>query len=284
MKNIFKLMAAFAATALLLPACNVDNVNATYTDYSNSEVTFSQSVIVATELSADATSFTIELSRNNAKDAVTVSIDNSKVPAEFNCPNSVSFAAGEYKAELLLNLTNLAVGTKVTGTLAILTPEAVNANVAKAITVNFTLAKAYVWENYGWCNYTDDIVTAFFGLPEIVTYPVYVEKAQGFDVFRITDLYGETYPYNDPGDYTPGSKVTINANDHNNVIFDQQNLGFDWGYGEWYAWSLKGGTYANGVITFPVNGLAVGMPDAGETYANGSGMFKLDLNNPKNSK
>ena len=59
---------------------------------------------------------------------------------------------------------------------------------------------------------------------------------------------------------------------------------FDWGYGEWYAWSLAGGTYANGVITFPVKGLAVGMPDAGETYANGSGMFKLDLNNPKNSK
>lgn len=277
-------MAAFAATALLLPACNVDNVNATYTDYSNSEVTFSQSVIVATELSADATSFAIELSRNNAKDAVTVSIDNSKVPAEFNCPNSVSFAAGEYKAELLLNIANLAVGTKVAGTLAILTPEAVNANVAKAITVNFTLAKAYTWETYGICKYTDDLVPTIFGVPEIVTYDVEVDKAVGFNVFKIYEPYGAQYPYNEPGDFTPGAVWIINATDSNNVNYDMTYLGMDWGYGEFYTYSTQPGTYSNGVITFPVGGVVVGMDGYGEWDANGNGMFKLDLNNPQSGK
>lgn len=283
MKNIFKLMAAFAATALLIPACNVDNVNATYTDYSNSEVTFSQSVIVATELSADATSFAIELSRNNAKEAVTVSIDNSKVPAEFGCPNSISFAAGEYKAELVFNIANLAVGKKVSGSVAILTPEAVNANVATAITVAFTLAKAYTWENYGWYEYTDDLVDCLFGLPYVPSYPVFVEKAQGFDVFRITDLYGEAYPFNAPGDYTPGTKVIINANDHNSVVIDKQGLGFDWSYGEFYFFSIKPGTYSNGVITFPAGGVAIGMgSDYGPYAANENGLFKLDLSTPVN--
>lgn len=192
MKNIFKLMAAFAATALLIPACNVDNVNATYTDYSNSEVTFSQSVIVATELSADATSFAIELSRNNAKDAVTVSIDNSKVPAEFNCPNSVSFAAGEYKAELVLNISNLAVGTKVAGSVAILTPEAVNANVATAITVDFTLAKAYTWVSLGIGTFTDYFVCGG-------THPSEILKAEGFDIYRAVDPYKECLTIDDAG-------------------------------------------------------------------------------------
>ena len=154
----------------------------------------------------------------------------------------------------------------------------------------------YGEEFVGYCEYTDDVITTFFGVDNI-PYPVEVEvrsdtynPATLAGLYRMKNPYGEIYPYNDPGDYwDEDCYITINATNPNRVFIEQQLMGLDWGYGEFVIWSLADangaqakdeefGTIKNGVITFPARTLLVAMLDyegAGLYYANTNGAFRL---------
>lgn len=136
------------------------------------------------------------------------------------------------------------------------------------------------WQSIGFCDYTDDIIAPLFGSP-IVTYSVEVlvnENKPG--VYRMKNPYGEGYPYSGPGTFDPDdiTFVDVDASDPEMVFFNS-SLGADFGYGVMAARALAPGTLVDGVITFPVKGLACS-DDDGSYYANRNGAFRLDVGHP----
>lgn len=278
MKNIFKSILVMSAAALVAVSCNVDNVGTLYEpDGNGTGISFIQSVVNDTEISASQTSFTIPVARRSADGPLTVNL-KSTLPNGVNVPSSVTFNAGEYQTDIVLDISSMAVGTSYKGTVSFADADAYDANTSIS-SVSLTFAKAYSWGYYGKVKITDDLIADVFGTDN-VTWSVDAEKAEGFDVYRLLDPYGEAFPYNDPGDFTPGAKWVINAVNPNAVTFDRTYLGFNWGYGEFNIYLLNNavGTMVNKVITFPVNSIAFNLPDYGTFYGNPSGLLAIDLN------
>ncbi|MBR5464489.1 MAG: hypothetical protein IKU77_01670 [Alistipes sp.] len=136
------------------------------------------------------------------------------------------------------------------------------------------------WVNLGMGQITDDFMTGLFGAPS-VTWEVEMWTRSSMPGYLcIKNAYTSTYPYNEPGDYQEETHWWyINIADPNAVVMETQYMGFDWGYGEFFFGQLKNGTLVNGVITWPVKGLAIGMPEMTGTalgyYGNQSGLFKI---------
>lgn len=277
MKNIFKSIFTLSAAAIFAVSCNVDNIGTTYQhEGTDKGVSFTQGTLANTEIGAAETSMIITLGRTVADAAQTVNIA-STLPAGVGVPSSVSFAAGEYAADLVLDLSQMIVGSSYKGSLSL--ADKSDYNDLSISSVNVTLQKAYTWTSYGKVKITDDLVTAAYGVDNL-TWSVDAEKAEGFEVYRLLDPYGPNYPYNDPGDYTLGAKWVLDASDANAVTFDRTYLGFNWGYGEFNIWLLGGavGTMTNKVITFPAQGIAFDLPDYGTFYGNTNGLLAIDLN------
>ena len=148
----------------------------------------------------------------------------------------------------------------------------------------------------GMCMYTDDYVTGFFGV-ENVSYPVKVqERADKPGYFRLINVYGEDYPYNEPGDWDDSKDyyIYIDATNPKKVYIPHYcEVGMDWGYGMFRISSLAGyyidkeqaekandyyGTYANGKITFPKEALLISLANynSGNFYScNAGGLFTV---------
>lgn len=147
--------------------------------------------------------------------------------------------------------------------------------------------------------YTEDLLTTFFSVQN-VTYPVELEERDDMPgMYRLKNAYGERYPYNDPGDYDPDNDyyIVIDATDPEKVYIPSlTNLGFNWGYGDFYTWSLSGyylnrgneanaepnyGKLENGCITFPEKALMIAMEEYnnfGLYTANSKGAFCVVIN------
>lgn len=277
MKTIFKSIFVFGAAALFAVSCNVENIGTKYEhEGSDNGVSFTQGTVANTEIGAAETSLVITLGRAVANAAQTVNLE-STLPEGVGVPSSVSFAAGEYAAELVLDISKMAVGKSYKGAISLATESDYNDLAINS--VNVTLQKAYTWASYGKVKITDDLVTAAFGVDNL-TWSVDAEKAEGFEVYRLLDPYGPNYPYNEPGDFTLGAKWVIDASNANAVTFDRTYLGFNWGYGEFNIWLLDGatGTMTNKVITFPAQSIAFDLPDYGTFKGNSDGLLAIDLN------
>lgn len=162
------------------------------------------------------------------------------------------------------------------------------------------------WVSLGKGLYTDDFVSSLFGL-DPVTYEVEIEEnTETPGLYRMLYPYGEIYPYNEEGDWDPGSiyNVEINAEDPDGVYIPVQDIGIDYGYGamaiqSWGARYLANysveelkaegylGTLKDGVFTLPIferetnDGTAIyqGLLYMGTSgyYACSNGAFKLVL-------
>ena len=274
MKNIFKSIFVLAGAAFMAVSCNVDFIGQKYSaaDAGTAGVSFLQKVVSDTELPANTTSYDITIGRSSTDAAATVNIQ-STLPAGI-CPSTVTFAAGQSSANITLDLSNVSVGTLVKGALTLADqPDYANSK------INVSLQKAYKWAHYGTVKLTDGLVCSVFTALSI-TWEVEADKAEGFEVYRLIDPYGEAYPYNDPGDWKNGVKWVFDATNPNKVTFERTYLGFDWGYGEFNVYLLDGGEgkMVNKVITFPAKGMVFDLPDYGSFYGNAEGNFKLDLN------
>lgn len=276
MKRIISILAA--SLALMAVSCNVENVGTVYSSEgaANNAVTFLQSVLTDTEISASATSVTVKVARSIANGAQTVNLTSTIPTDDISVPASVSFADGAYEADIVIEfLASMAVGKSYKGDITI-DPEAVDEHTSVA-KITITLQKAYSWAEYGEVSITDDIIAPWFGTAN-VTWKVKAEKAEGFEVYRLLDPYGEAFPYNEPGDFTPGAKWVLDCSDPTKVNFDKTFLGFDWGYGEFNIWPLAYGTMVDKVITWPAEGIAINLPTYGSGYTNDNGLQKIDLN------
>lgn len=166
------------------------------------------------------------------------------------------------------------------------------------ITVKFKSSHdfAETWKSLGTGLYTDDVVSCLFEL-SAVEYEVEIQESeQTPGKYRLVNPYGAIFPYNEDGDFDASKdyNIVIDASNANRVFIDQQNIGVDWGYGAMAVYSVGAflqddgytpeeieeegvyGTLADGVITFPANGLLLLM--GGESYySNINGGTKIVL-------
>ena len=136
------------------------------------------------ELSAPANNpvISVPVYRAVANDAFTSSITVSTEAPGVTAPSSVSFAAGENQTTIDINLGDQ-LGVGVIASITIKLNEA-DASVGGVIQASVSAYKEYVFESLGMGTFQDN--WALGG-----TYSVEIQKAQGFDRYRVIDPYKE---------------------------------------------------------------------------------------------
>lgn len=307
--KIFKsfIVMAIALTAGFFASCSEEGVWDAYDTTSEPTYSFEQKasnyVLSATDTMYQVA---VKVFRNNANGDVTLPLDVQFNNTIMTCDTAaVTFENGKDYAEFLINVDydNIKVGAKYTAALAFVVDSLnyteANASLTGNSSTSISIQLEYTWESIGKAVYTDDALTGFYGLPDFPVVEVDAEIAVGTSVIRISTPYGAQYPYNESGDYDTKKDyyIVFNCNDPEGVYIDGWcDTGLDWGYGIFnmtsYGWYMMNKGYSfdqvkaaglmgtldeNLCITFPVQGLVVNMPDAGTTYGNVNGAFKLDL-------
>lgn len=215
MKNIFKSL-LFLMAAAAVASCNVDNVGKTFNlDEAGAGASFLQTVVSNTALSAKTTTFNVPVGRNDATSAATYSL-KSTLP-EGVCPASVSFAAGESEANIVLDLSNLNVGTTCKGAISLVDQPSYCRS-----SVNLTLAKAYSWTSIGKGQFYDGLALqpddTDLGIIECE-----ILQADGFNRWRLMNpfpkdkliaAWAESYVT-----YTPDSYIEFFLTDEGTIDF-----------------------------------------------------------------
>lgn len=203
----------------------------------------------------------------------------------FTVPTSVVFADGvaDSSIEVAFDRASMEDGKSYSVTLTLDDPTMTTPYGASSVVLNFTVPEPYVLLGKGLIR--DDIITSLFDV-ECVEWEVEIyENTNQPGYIFLKNAYTSLYPYNEPGDYVTEDKYFIvNIADPNKVVIPQQGLGMDWNptdYGEFIVGTAAYGTLKNGVITFPVKGLLVGMMIYSEGefgwYANTNGMFRIAM-------
>ena len=155
------------------------------------------------------------------------------------------------------------------------------------------------WESLGYAKYTDDVILPLFGNPAMSYYVEVLENKEQPGLFRMVDPYGPEQPlYSYAASYEAGSYIEIDATDPQGVwIEGWQNIGLDIQGAmsitsmAWYQVANEEGatkedakaaglcgTYADGVITFPADGILIAL--GGKAYyGNRNAGFALDMTN-----
>ena len=155
------------------------------------------------------------------------------------------------------------------------------------------------WQSLGYAEYTDDLVLPLFGNPAMSYYVEVLENKDQPGMFRLVDLYGPEHPLYPYSTYEE-SYIEIDATDPEGVLFEgiQSTVMDVSGNGlmslmsiGWYQVQINEGAtkedakaagllgvYADGVITFPANAVAVVIGNKMYTGQVTTG-FHLDMTN-----
>ena len=196
---------AIALTAGFFASCSTEGVWEPYDTTSEPTYSFEQKtsnyVLTATDTLYQVA---VKVFRNNANGDVTLPLDVKFNNDIMTCDTAaVTFENGKDYAEFLVNVDyeNIAVGTKYTADIAFVVDSLNyfehNASLTANSSTSISLQLEYTWESIGKALYTDDFMTSFYSLPEIVTYEVEAEVAVGTNIIRLKNVYGAAYPYND---------------------------------------------------------------------------------------
>ena len=126
---------------------------------------------------------------------------------------------------------------------------ATNGNEDKFVSATWeTTPSPEVWEHYGTATWTDSFLGTWFS-NDPVTYDVELERSVDDPTrFRLVNVYGEAFPYNDPGDWddTKDYYLVINTADPDYTWFETFDTGCNWGYGNFILTTQVGRNVANG--------------------------------------
>lgn len=257
------------------------------------EVYFASSNPTALDLSsieAQTAVFEIVVARNYAYAAASIpviveSVDmlaDGETPA-FDLPETIEFADGEQETTLNIKMNGPLADGVYGFSIAFEGEEYLHPYKIFDGTVSYGLnVSVENWELLGMATLRDDYITAVFNAPNSVWQCECWTRSTMPGYICLKNAWTSTYPLNEPGDYQEEDHwFYVNISDPTKVVIPQQYLGFDWGYGEFCIFTMKAGTLVDGVITFPVNGLAIGMRDytGGQPgwYCNASGLFAIVL-------
>ncbi|HUN14203.1 MAG TPA: hypothetical protein PKZ47_04135 [Alistipes sp.] len=284
------ILAAVAIVAGLFAACSDDDFKAGPA-VSGTQVYFPESIAAEYSIGDEVSEIAIPVMRVVGTEAQTVAVLADDKSGLFTIPASVSFAAGEKKAELLMTFdrTQLEDGTDYPISFLLNDEENTTpyGNSQLAITVT-----PWPWELLGTGLFRDDWLSSMFN-GNSVEIEVQIHKHKSREgVYMIEDMYGWPFLTEFFGgsqadieskvglNYTP-TNIVLNASDPNAVFFSRQFSGItdkDPDYGDYEIATLKDGegTLVDGVVTFPVQGLGLFCLKGGQ-YANKNGNFRILL-------
>lgn len=186
-KSLFSIL--MLLSLCVFTSCEQENEGAIY-DANNQGLSFTFNTF---EFSAPANNpvISVPVYRAVADEAYTSSITVSTSAPGVTAPSSVSFAAGEQETTIDINLGS-ELGVGVIATITITLNEA-DASVGGVAETEISAYKEYVFESLGMGTFQDN--WALGG-----TYSVEIQKAQGFDRYRVIDPYKEGLT-NDDGEW-----------------------------------------------------------------------------------
>lgn len=287
MKAIKKLLyfLAVAGTTMFASSCTEEM------DYTPAPRPAGQQVYFATDMSetvnleANSSSVTIPVYRVVADEAASFSIFATEESSLFSIPSTVDFAAGENSTNLVItyDYAKLTQDQMYPCTLTIGDTE--NTSPYGMSSYEFSFVAPALWTSLGMGTYTEDVITAAYSIDN-VSFEVEVQQSDSNKgLYRLKNLYragtGLFTIYNiaDATGAASDYYITLDCSNPEAVTIAEQPLGFSIeGFGELKIFSNAPGTLANGVITFPKNGLSLNIPTFSNNLpTNASGKFKLVL-------
>ena len=285
--KIFILMTV-AIAAGFFAACSDSDPEPTVV--SGEQVYFPETIPTDYSISDDVSSIAIPVRRIVTDAALSISILADDPSGLFTIPSTVSFAAGQDAAELLITFDRTKLIDGEAYPLAFLLNDETNTTPYGNRTLNITIAP-WPWDLLGTGLFRDDWLSSMYkgGNPEIEV-KIHEHKSNK-GIYMIEQMYGWNFLtefFQGPqaaieaqiGTYTPVN-ITIDCRNPQQVVIPRQFTGFtdnDPDYGQYEIAQVQGayGTLENGVITFPQEALAL-VCKAGSLKANNSGLFRIIL-------
>lgn len=270
MKYITKfLLMGIVAVAGLLSACTSSDDFEPGPKDSGAQVYFPNTIPSEFNVGDDESSVTIPVRRVVTDAAMTVNILASIEQGQegiLNIPSSVSFEAGSDLANLVItfNRSALVDGTEYKASL--LLNDEQNLTQYGNYMIDITIIP-WPWEELGTGKYRDGWLCGLFE-GNLVELDVTIHKHKSQEgVYMVEEMFGWTFMTEFFGatqsqlsgqfSYTP-TNITIDCSDPANVKIAKQYTGITEGvynYGDFLIESAAPGTFVNGVITFPEDGI-----------------------------
>lgn len=270
MKYITKfLLMGIVAVAGLLSACTSSDDFEPGPKDSGAQVYFPNTIPSEFNVGDDESSVTIPVRRVVTDAAMTVNILASIEQGQegiLNIPSSVSFEAGSDLANLVITFDRgkLVDGTEYKASLLINDEQNLTQYGNNMIDITII---PWPWEELGTGKYRDGWLCGLFE-GNLVELDVTIHKHKSQEgVYMVEEMFGWTFMTEFFGatqsqlsgqfSYTP-TNITIDCSDPANVKIAKQYTGITEGvhnYGDFLIESAAPGTFVNGVITFPENGI-----------------------------
>lgn len=294
MKYITKfLLMGIVAVAGLLSACTSSDDFEPGPKDSGAQVYFPNTIPSEFNVGDDESSVTIPVRRVVTDAAMTVNILASIEQGQegiLNIPSSVSFEAGSDLANLVItfNRSALVDGTEYKASL--LLNDEQNLTQYGNNMIDITIIP-WPWEELGTGKYRDGWLCGLFD-GNLVELDVTIHKHKSQEgVYMVEEMFGWTFMTEFFGatqselsgqfSYTP-TNITIDCSDPANVKIAKQYTGITEGvhnYGDFLIESAAPGTFVNGVITFPEDGINAYMTgySSNPLPTNPDGTFRIML-------
>lgn len=294
MKYITKfLLMGIVAVAGLLSACTSSDDFEPGPKDSGAQVYFPNTIPSEFNVGDDESSVTIPVRRVVTDAAMTVNILASIEQGQegiLNIPSSVSFEAGSDLANLVItfNRSALVDGTEYKASL--LLNDEQNLTQYGNNMIDITIIP-WPWEELGTGKYRDGWLCGLFE-GNLVELDVTIHKHKSQEgVYMVEEMFGWTFMTEFFGatqselsgqfSYTP-TNITIDCSDPANVKIAKQYTGITEGihnYGDFLIESAAPGTFVNGVITFPEDGINAYMTgySSNPLTTNPDGTFRIML-------
>lgn len=294
MKYITKfLLMGIVAVAGLLSACTSSDDFEPGPKDSGAQVYFPNTIPSEFNVGDDESSVTIPVRRVVTDAALTVNILASIEQGQegiLNIPSSVSFEAGSDLANLVItfNRSALVDGTEYKASL--LLNDEQNLTQYGNNMIDITIIP-WPWEELGTGKYRDGWLCGLFE-GNLVELDVTIHKHKSQEgVYMVEEMFGWTFMTEFFGatqsqlsgqfSYTP-TNITIDCSDPANVKIAKQYTGITEGihnYGDFLIESAAPGTFVNGVITFPEDGINAYMTgySSNPLPTNPDGTFRIML-------
>lgn len=294
MKYITKfLLMGIVAVAGLLSACTSSDDFEPGPKDSGAQVYFPNTIPSEFNVGDDESSVTIPVRRVVTDAAMTVNILASIEQGQegiLNIPSSVSFEAGSDLANLVITFDR---GKLVDGTeykASLLLNDEQNLTKYGNNMIDITIIP-WPWEELGTGKYRDGWLCGLFE-GNLVELDVTIHKHKSQEgVYMVEEMFGWTFMTEFFGatqselsgqfSYTP-TNITIDCSDPANVKIAKQYTGITEGihnYGDFLIESAAPGTFVNGVITFPEDGINAYMTgySSNPLTTNPDGTFRIML-------
>ncbi len=177
----------------LFTSCEQDNIGTLYEKLEG--VSFANTNLTSATVQPNNPTFTVDVFRGDVSGTLSGSVTMKAILPDktelSGCTVSdYSFAAGETKTTVTVNVDPLPIGVELKVQLSI-PKEAVSLDGIS--TTNVTVNKSYVWTSLGKGKYIDNWASG-------VEYEVEIQKAEGFDRYRAITPYVQTLKHDD-GDW-----------------------------------------------------------------------------------